>query len=716
MNDWLPVRFLPTAWLVGWTLLHFVWQATLVAGLTGLVLGALSRRAASTRYAVCVAGLVALAAAPVVTLLVLTGAEPARLPPLALATLLVTHDLRQELNLLVPGVSVLWCAGVVLMNVRLAAQLIGVRMLARDGHAPLPEPVRGAVRALCRSLGMRRPVDVVLSSRAAVPMVVGWLRPVVLVPAAALAGLSTAQLRAVLAHELAHVRRHDALVNLAQTVLETLFFFHPAVWWLSHRARVEREFCCDDVAVDTCGDRLTYAKALAALDDLRAVRPEPALAATGGSLMQRIARLLDAGASRRTARPLAGWLAPAVATLALTAAVTAMAPAHDEEQAQPLAGVDLVEVVAPVDGELAEILGVLRESGLDDATLLEVVSRMGTSPDVLDAIEVARRRAEVVASHRKLEKHLAEAKASVHADLEAGLITPEEAKLRMADAHREVEAWVASQGGKQAVHDAMAPRVKVRTSDGAHVEKVHAHLRLLEEKAHAVHRKIREGLLPAEEGQAIMEKLHHELKKANAPILETPTEQRLRVRTKLKPVLGADATGDASLEVELVPEVVEPAGDVSFTERRASVAPHPAHAHGDAHENVLIHDLPFGDAHGDAHGDGVLGELVPDHDHAVHPHAEHDHDHAHEIVDVVTEELLPAGEYRLRPAVAGADDVRLGLEKLGWVRLVQKLDEAQLAGEVSDERVRAVYQVLTRLEPMLPRQEVVLVEEVAADG
>src|SRR5206468_7510728 len=102
-----------------------------------------------------------------------------------------------------------------------------------------------------------------------VPIVIGCLRPVILLPAGTLSGLTPAQLEAILAHELAHVRRHDYLVNAAQCVLETLMFYHPVVWWISHCIREEREHCCDDLVVQVCGDRLAYAKALASLEGSR---------------------------------------------------------------------------------------------------------------------------------------------------------------------------------------------------------------------------------------------------------------------------------------------------------------------------------------------------------------------------------------------------------------------------------------------------------------
>ena len=140
--------------------------------------------------------------------------------------------------------------------------------------------------------------------RGAVPTLVGWVKPVVLLPAAALAGLSPEQLRAILAHELAHVRRHDYLINLLQSVVETLLFYHPAMWWVSSQVRAEREHCCDDLAVEVCGDRLVYVSALAELTTLASQRGF-ALAATDGSLLSRVQRIL--GRPRAMHEPTPAW-------------------------------------------------------------------------------------------------------------------------------------------------------------------------------------------------------------------------------------------------------------------------------------------------------------------------------------------------------------------------------------------------------------------------
>jgi GWxTD domain-containing protein len=126
-----------------------------------------------------------------------------------------------------------------------------------------------------------------------VPAVIGFLKPVILVPAGLLAGLPAEQLEGILAHELAHIRRCDYLVNLAQSLVEGLLYYHPAVWWVSSVVRAERENCCDDVAVAVSGDARGYAAALANLEESRWTAPETALAASGGDLMKRIRRLLE---------------------------------------------------------------------------------------------------------------------------------------------------------------------------------------------------------------------------------------------------------------------------------------------------------------------------------------------------------------------------------------------------------------------------------------
>jgi ketosteroid isomerase-like protein len=168
------------------------------------------------------------------------------------------------------------------------------------------------------------------------------------VPASALAGLTPEQLEAVLAHELAHVRRHDYLVNLFQSLVETLLFYHPAVWWISKRIRVEREHCCDDLAVGLCGDPLTYVLALISLEELRVHAPAAlALAATDGELLRRTRRLLRLPPPDREPRTLA-WLATCTA---LVAVFFALVGAQDTDR-PAVPGVTRPNVALPAEVEL----------------------------------------------------------------------------------------------------------------------------------------------------------------------------------------------------------------------------------------------------------------------------------------------------------------------------------------------------------------------------
>jgi len=188
------------------------------------------------------------------------------------------------------------------------------------------------VAGLRSRMGLTASVRVLISAAADGPSVIGWIRPVILLPAATVLGLSAAQLEAVLAHECAHIRRYDYLVNLLQSLVETVLFYHPAVWWISARIRHERELCCDDLAVRSCGDVLCYARALASLERLRVAAPSLALGASDGSVLYRIERLV--GVKGRENRPSA---LPAIVALCLGLACFALTMNWARGQAQDVA-------------------------------------------------------------------------------------------------------------------------------------------------------------------------------------------------------------------------------------------------------------------------------------------------------------------------------------------------------------------------------------------
>jgi beta-lactamase regulating signal transducer with metallopeptidase domain len=336
---------------VAWALVHFLWQGALVGlGLAGAL--ALGRGwSARLRYAVSAGALLVMLALPVATAVYrLDGAKISSAPAaLQEAGGQVTasptverggglgSDIRSDLRVRarlepwLPAVFSVWVLGVVLLSVYHLGGWFQARRLTRRDARPAAAVWTARLGVLRERLGIGRAVELLESARVAIPSVVGWLRPVILVPASAFTGLAPQQLEAVLAHELAHVRRHDYLINLLQTAVETLLFYHPAVWWASRQVRIERESCCDDLALAVCGDRVGYARALATLEGLRAPAPRLAMAATGGggSLLARIRRIVGAPAPADRS---SAWLTGAVAVLTLFAS---LAVQHTNVSAEP---------------------------------------------------------------------------------------------------------------------------------------------------------------------------------------------------------------------------------------------------------------------------------------------------------------------------------------------------------------------------------------------
>lgn len=302
-----------TAELCARVLLHFVWQGAVL----GVVAAALlwRTRDAQRRHDIAAIALVGMLAAPLLTAWALSTAPTA---PSVGASAAAWHT----------WVVGAWLAGAALLLARAASGLWGVARLRRRS-IPAPPSLQRAATVLAHRMGLEEvPVRVVPDVLS--PLAAGVLRPVVLLPAGLLLKLPPGQIEALVAHELAHVRRHDYLVNVVQAVAEALLFYHPAVWWVSARLREARELCADDLALAALDDRLTYARALTELAAVRAAPVAPA--ARGGSLMHRIRRVLDAPAppsSRWT------WLVTAAALTGLLVASGSLAGARARAATQP---------------------------------------------------------------------------------------------------------------------------------------------------------------------------------------------------------------------------------------------------------------------------------------------------------------------------------------------------------------------------------------------
>jgi HEAT repeat protein len=221
--------------------------------------------------------------------------------------------------------------------------------LSQLGTRPAPAAVDAILRRLSEELRLARLPLLRESEAVQVPAVVGWLRPVVLLPTSAIGGLAQRQLDVLLAHELVHVRRHDYLVNLAQSVVETLLFYHPAVWWVSRRIRQEREHCCDDVALQIRPDPALYAGALLEMEQLRATPARLVAAASGAGLLARVQRLLVSGTAVPRAFP--RWMSGGVA-IASVVGITGAAHWAIPPRVQPSAHRELPVVAGSVPVEI----------------------------------------------------------------------------------------------------------------------------------------------------------------------------------------------------------------------------------------------------------------------------------------------------------------------------------------------------------------------------
>jgi beta-lactamase regulating signal transducer with metallopeptidase domain len=282
----------PLAYAFSSALLHFLWQGLAAASLLWAALWLMRGCSANARYVASCVALSAQAALPVLTTLLLYSS-----PPLRYASNEASVPVR--IALMSPTASIdwqdwavrLWLAGVLIFSMRLGWGYLQVAALRKRGIAA-DTALRATVSGLAKRMGLSRSVQVLTASLPDGPSVIGWIRPVILIPAATIAGLTPEHLEMVLAHELAHIRRLDYLVNLGQMLVETLLFYHPAVWWVSARIRQERELCCDDIAVRLCGNPISYARALTALERLRSRAPLAAMGATGKPLLYRIQRLM----------------------------------------------------------------------------------------------------------------------------------------------------------------------------------------------------------------------------------------------------------------------------------------------------------------------------------------------------------------------------------------------------------------------------------------
>jgi len=336
----------PSARLLTLALAHFLWQGCAVALLLVAIVELCNIRRAQARYACSLAALLVMVACPLGTLAWLgsravsfdqfTAVNSALHSALPENASLDSHHFAAWIAAAQPYALAAWLTGVGLFGGRLLGGAIGVLQLRR-GRQPMPDKFKAVVAQLGRRLHINAVPLVFLSRHVAEAMAVGIVRPLVLIPAAWASEMPLDLLEAVIAHELAHLRRRDLWVNLLQRIIETVLFYHPAVWWLSRRLRIERELCADELAVAATGNRLAYAQALQQVAQQQLAPVGPLLAAflrgeKDMRLLHRVRNVLRPAKDDRSRLWPAGLVALALPLGLWLASVGMNVAAADDEQ------------------------------------------------------------------------------------------------------------------------------------------------------------------------------------------------------------------------------------------------------------------------------------------------------------------------------------------------------------------------------------------------
>lgn len=361
----MTVFSLQTLHAIGWTLLHFVWQGAALAALLAALL--MTSRNANVRYMLGIATLILMMAAPVVTFFSLnhtatpTAVEMSVAASVSdsiasdqavpssdrLAHVLAAGANQQDLMLWLVEA---WFVGVMLLSARTAGGLLWLARARRGTIEPLSDEMYRRCLVLQRRMGLNRRIRYGQCGWLDTPAVLGWFQPIVLVTAQAITGLSPQQLQAIIAHELAHIRRYDAFVNLFQIAAEMLLFYHPAVWWVSRRIRIEREVCCDHEALAACGEPVSYARALTMMEEWRTA-PSLLMAANRGPLAERVLRLLGLQGTSARSRLAGVGVSITCVVAALFAGNVLVAAAKATEDAQAPSD---ISVAAPEEIDKAQ--------------------------------------------------------------------------------------------------------------------------------------------------------------------------------------------------------------------------------------------------------------------------------------------------------------------------------------------------------------------------
>lgn len=299
---------------IGWTIFHSIWQGAAAALLLGIILFFMNKKPARIKYVVSVSALLIVVFASAATFIIeyksttpvqvienkqnydkviisgIVFENPVRAEQAPSTIFDITQNyFNEHLTLFVFA----WFIGLMIFSLRFIGGVLNLQRIRSHGLKELDIEWLYRSRELAKKIGIKNFVFVYESARVKVPVALGYLKPIILLPIGMINGLPYTQVEAIIVHELAHIKRYDFLVNLMQSFIETVFFYHPAIWWISSQVKEERENCCDDLTIEICNDTLAYSKALYNLEHIKENHPELALAASGNDnqLLRRIKRM-----------------------------------------------------------------------------------------------------------------------------------------------------------------------------------------------------------------------------------------------------------------------------------------------------------------------------------------------------------------------------------------------------------------------------------------
>ncbi len=384
---------------LGWTLLHSLWQGGAIALLLAVGLIIMRKSSAAARYWVSMSSLLILLATTIFTFSMIY--EPNE-GSATIAPVYLTENWQQELpeagldldaqpvlsaanhptvyadyfEQHLPLLVTAWLLGVLLLCLRMLGEIAYIQHLKNYRCRAVGPRWLNRLQSMCEELNIRREVQLRETFRVHAPMVVGVFKPVILFPIGLLANLPTEQVESILAHELAHIRRHDYLINLFQALVEILLFFNPAMWWISGKIKAEREHSCDDLAINMTGDTIAFVKSLARLEEWRLQGQSVAMSFTGQQkgLLGRIQRLANREDKRKI--PAKAFWSLSVVGFCMALLVFQTTPAEsqtgvenvpveepvteavvepNEEVEAPLEEVEPEEEISPEEGDMEEI-------------------------------------------------------------------------------------------------------------------------------------------------------------------------------------------------------------------------------------------------------------------------------------------------------------------------------------------------------------------------